>query len=106
MVSCDGGGGPLGHPRVYINVDKPQICTCGYCGLPFVSKHHLPSLNLQLVKRGKEREGEKANRMQANEHHREFLQSLPETPYPLEPQHNEYEVPDHSGITGHPFEQR
>lgn len=37
QVSCDGGGGPLGHPRVYINVDKPQICTCGYCGLPFVS---------------------------------------------------------------------
>ena len=36
QVSCDGGGGPLGHPRVYINVDKPQICTCGYCGLPFV----------------------------------------------------------------------
>ncbi|KAK5728453.1 hypothetical protein LTR15_001589 [Elasticomyces elasticus] len=23
-VSCDGGGGPLGHPRIFINVDKPQ----------------------------------------------------------------------------------
>ena len=36
-VTCDGGGGPLGHPRIYINVDKPQICWCTYCGLPFVS---------------------------------------------------------------------
>lgn len=35
-VECDGGGGPLGHPKIFINLDKPQICTCGYCGLPFV----------------------------------------------------------------------
>lgn len=35
-VECDGGGGPLGHPRVFINLDKPEICTCTYCGLPFV----------------------------------------------------------------------
>ncbi|KAI6246745.1 Lactobacillus shifted protein [Erysiphe necator] len=39
-VSCDGGGGPLGHPRVFINIDKPQICVCGYCGRPFASEHH------------------------------------------------------------------
>lgn len=37
QVSCDGGGGPLGHPRIFINVDKPQVCWCTYCGLPFVS---------------------------------------------------------------------
>ena len=36
IVSCDGGGGPLGHPRIFINTDKPQICWCTYCGLPFV----------------------------------------------------------------------
>jgi NADH dehydrogenase (ubiquinone) Fe-S protein 6 len=36
-VKCDGGGGPLGHPRIFINVDKPQICGCTYCGLPYVS---------------------------------------------------------------------
>lgn len=36
-VSCDGGGGPLGHPRIFINVDKPQVNWCTYCGLPFVS---------------------------------------------------------------------
>ncbi|CAK7263811.1 hypothetical protein SEPCBS119000_000684 [Sporothrix epigloea] len=26
IVSCDGGGGAAGHPRVFINTDKPQIC--------------------------------------------------------------------------------
>jgi len=36
VVSCDGGGGPLGHPRIFINTDKPQINWCTYCGLPFV----------------------------------------------------------------------
>lgn len=37
VISCDGGGGPLGHPRVFINLDKPQINDCTYCGLPYVS---------------------------------------------------------------------
>ena len=37
VVECDGGGGPLGHPRIFINTDKPQVCMCTYCGLPFVS---------------------------------------------------------------------
>ncbi|KND95016.1 Lactobacillus shifted protein [Tolypocladium ophioglossoides CBS 100239] len=50
MVACDGGGGPAGHPRIFINTDKPEITACNYCGLPF-----------------------------ANEHHRKHLESLPET---------------------------
>ena len=41
VVSCDGGGGPLGHPRVFINTDKPSIAPCGYCGLPFVRTRRL-----------------------------------------------------------------
>nr|XP_055076085.1 NADH dehydrogenase [ubiquinone] iron-sulfur protein 6, mitochondrial [Misgurnus anguillicaudatus] len=41
VVSCDGGGGALGHPRVYINLDKEtKVGTCGYCGLQFQQKHH------------------------------------------------------------------
>ena len=32
---CDGGDGPLGHPRVFINLDQPGNHTCGYCGLRF-----------------------------------------------------------------------
>eukprot|EP00842_Homolaphlyctis_polyrhiza_P001377 jgi/Hompol1/223/HPOL_000678-RA len=39
-VSCDGGGGALGHPKVYINLDKDQPMSCGYCGLRFQQKHH------------------------------------------------------------------
>ncbi|XP_058806323.1 NADH dehydrogenase [ubiquinone] iron-sulfur protein 6, mitochondrial [Phymastichus coffea] len=40
VVSCDGGGGPLGHPKVYINLDKPGNHACGYCGLRFYKDHH------------------------------------------------------------------
>ncbi|KAF5374742.1 hypothetical protein D9758_000291 [Tetrapyrgos nigripes] len=25
---CDGGGGPLGHPKIYINLDQPGPCAC------------------------------------------------------------------------------
>ncbi|EMD42107.1 hypothetical protein CERSUDRAFT_120929 [Gelatoporia subvermispora B] len=37
---CDGGGGPLGHPKIYINVDKPGPQPCGYCGLRFEQAPH------------------------------------------------------------------
>ncbi|XP_012225221.2 NADH dehydrogenase [ubiquinone] iron-sulfur protein 6, mitochondrial [Linepithema humile] len=40
IVACDGGGGPLGHPKVYINLDKPGNHTCGYCGLRFHKEDH------------------------------------------------------------------
>ncbi|NP_001290997.1 NADH dehydrogenase [ubiquinone] iron-sulfur protein 6, mitochondrial [Esox lucius] len=41
VVSCDGGGGALGHPKVYINLDKEtKVGTCGYCGLQFKQTHH------------------------------------------------------------------
>ena len=34
-VGCDGGGGALGHPRVYLSLaDKPAI-DCPYCGRRF-----------------------------------------------------------------------
>ncbi|KAF1918626.1 NADH-ubiquinone oxidoreductase [Ampelomyces quisqualis] len=79
IVSCDGGGGPLGHPRIFINVDKPQICWCTYCGLPF-----------------------------AHEHHRKHLQSLPaeELGFPLEPTGNVAEVGESQRVTDEPLGQR
>ena len=49
VVSCDGGGGPLGHPKVFINTDKPEIATCGYCGLPFVSSMRLHLMRLRTI---------------------------------------------------------
>ncbi|KAK5646836.1 hypothetical protein RI129_005300 [Pyrocoelia pectoralis] len=36
VVWCNGGGGPMGHPKVYINLDQPGNHACGYCGLRFV----------------------------------------------------------------------
>ncbi|KAG2221775.1 hypothetical protein INT45_003415 [Circinella minor] len=40
IVSCDGGGGALGHPKVYINLDKPGAHPCGYCGIRFQKEDH------------------------------------------------------------------
>ncbi|XP_014253170.1 NADH dehydrogenase [ubiquinone] iron-sulfur protein 6, mitochondrial [Cimex lectularius] len=40
VVWCDGGSGPEGHPKVYINLDKPGNHTCGYCGLRFTKEGH------------------------------------------------------------------
>ncbi|KZT65150.1 ubiquinone oxidoreductase 20 kd subunit [Daedalea quercina L-15889] len=37
---CDGGGGPLGHPKIFINVDKPGPIPCGYSGLRFEQAPH------------------------------------------------------------------
>ncbi|KAL5612802.1 hypothetical protein BROUX41_004114 [Berkeleyomyces rouxiae] len=56
VAVCDGGisSASAGHPRIFINTDKPKICVCNYCGTPY-----------------------------ANEHHRKHIESLPETAYPL-----------------------
>jgi len=37
---CDGGAGPLGHPKIYINLDQPGPRSCGYCGLRFEQAPH------------------------------------------------------------------
>ena len=36
-VACDGDGGALGHPRVYLEI-KPEVgeVTCPYCSRRFV----------------------------------------------------------------------
>ena len=38
--SVSPGHAGLGHPKVYINLDKPEINFCGYCGKRFVSEQH------------------------------------------------------------------
>lgn len=35
-VSCDGGGGALGHPKVWYSFDGKDRLTCGYCDREFV----------------------------------------------------------------------
>ncbi|MBM3488347.1 MAG: zinc-finger domain-containing protein [Alphaproteobacteria bacterium] len=37
-VSCDGGGGPLGHPKVYLSLERSGVIECPYCGRRFVRK--------------------------------------------------------------------
>ncbi|KII94390.1 hypothetical protein PLICRDRAFT_172039 [Plicaturopsis crispa FD-325 SS-3] len=37
---CDGGGGALGHPKIFINVDQPGPHPCGYCGIRFEKDPH------------------------------------------------------------------
>lgn len=34
-VSCDGGGGALGHPMVYLEMGSGNEVVCGYCGRVF-----------------------------------------------------------------------
>jgi uncharacterized Zn-finger protein len=36
-VACDGDG-PLGHPRVYLNIGKEGFIDCPYCDRRFVLK--------------------------------------------------------------------
>jgi uncharacterized Zn-finger protein len=31
VVACNGGGGPLGHPRVYLNLAPSGRVDCPYC---------------------------------------------------------------------------
>jgi uncharacterized Zn-finger protein len=35
-VSCDGGGGALGHPRVYLEMGQGREVECPYCDRKFV----------------------------------------------------------------------
>lgn len=35
-VACDGGGGALGHPLVYMDMGDEGAVECGYCDRRFV----------------------------------------------------------------------
>jgi len=41
-VACDGGKGPLGHPRVYLNLGEEGRVQCPYCGRLYLLEegHH------------------------------------------------------------------
>ena len=46
-VSCDGGGGALGHPKVWYSFDSRDLVECAYCDRVFIksrSKNKLKSL--------------------------------------------------------------
>jgi uncharacterized Zn-finger protein len=35
-VCCEGSGGPLGHPRVFLEMGEQDFVECGYCDRRFV----------------------------------------------------------------------
>jgi len=35
-VRCDGGGGPLGHPAVFLKIGPSDEIVCPYCSRQFV----------------------------------------------------------------------
>ena len=37
-VSCDGGKGSLGHPKVYLEMGAKEQVECPYCGKTFIFK--------------------------------------------------------------------
>ena len=39
-VACDGGGGVLGHPLVYMDMGEDDFVECGYCDRRFVLAGH------------------------------------------------------------------
>ncbi|HLS69148.1 MAG TPA: zinc-finger domain-containing protein [Kiloniellales bacterium] len=38
IVACDGGSGPLGHPRVWLNMRGRGRVECPYCSRNYVLK--------------------------------------------------------------------
>lgn len=41
-VSCDGGEGALGHPRVWLSLPRETgRVTCGYCDKLFIHEDHV-----------------------------------------------------------------
>ncbi|MDP6803983.1 MAG: zinc-finger domain-containing protein [Rhodospirillales bacterium] len=35
-VRCDGGGGPLGHPAVYLKIGDEDAIVCPYCSRRYI----------------------------------------------------------------------
>ncbi len=50
VVACDGGGGALGHPRVFINLDGPEPRECIYCQQKYVFSKTAKYSGLELPK--------------------------------------------------------
>jgi len=42
-VACDGGGGALGHPTVYLRIGPERQIVCPYCSRQFVLAEGAPA---------------------------------------------------------------
>jgi len=38
VIACNGGGGPLGHPRVYLNLAPAGRVECPYCSRLYINR--------------------------------------------------------------------
>jgi uncharacterized Zn-finger protein len=38
VTACNGGGGPMGHPRVYLNLAPSGRVECPYCSRDFINR--------------------------------------------------------------------
>ena len=43
VLSCDGGEGALGHPRVFLNMEGKGQIDCPYCGRRFILRERAAS---------------------------------------------------------------
>lgn len=50
VIKCDGGGGPLGHPLIYLNLEKTGTVVCPYCSKVFVRETTSPLIIPELRK--------------------------------------------------------
>ena len=44
-IGCNGGGGPLGHPLVYLSLSTENQVECPYCSRLFVYSKEAPANN-------------------------------------------------------------
>ena len=51
-VACDGVGGALGHPRVWLEMGEEAIVECGYCDRRFVLAAGVEGLENELTAPG------------------------------------------------------
>ncbi len=49
VVACNGGGGPLGHPRVYLNLGPAGRIECPYCSRLYVKRGQQPGTHLPVT---------------------------------------------------------
>ena len=47
VAACNGGGGPLGHPRVYLSLAPAGRVECPYCSRLYVNRAMHPEAGQQ-----------------------------------------------------------
>jgi uncharacterized Zn-finger protein len=51
QVCCDGGNGPLGHPREYMTLERDGEVMCQYCGRRYLHVGHARAEALRAAAR-------------------------------------------------------